>query len=415
MCHEVFRNLRRPAPSDGDPRSGSVCRTGRSLQSFRFPTDLLRRAWSLRPKVARAAAVVLLAGLFCSCEERQPAPSSGPVPVALPEPVPKPSPGPSVKDYPNLCANADREAAVRAYLRAWRTRSERAGGVAPPERQSILALYADAYQDVFAAADGKEYDRRLRVLWDLCGLAHATLIPPGVIKQAVNWTEPAGAGVERTGELVPAQARDRPVRARVEQLPARVLSLLRGVKLASPAGITFADFVSAHAREAYLTPNLVEWSPVCSLDVCGSCEPLTRTLILTSSSYVDLSPKPDWSLAAVAVHESAHIAWFHRPEVTEDPRLLLPIPNERNAWRLTATFLQGILRTEVSSPLRPHVRTHAGEIRKMLQQARGEVRRANRALRLPEEDQSLRTVIARDVSERDLGLAGGRPGACPAR
>ena len=69
-------------------------------------------------------------------------------------------------------------------------------------------------------------------------------------------------------------------------------------------------------------------------------QPPTRTVILCAVSYIDLKPKPDWSIAAVAVHEAAHIWWFHQPEVSSI-RPSLTVPNERHSWLVMARFLRG--------------------------------------------------------------------------
>jgi len=150
---------------------------------------------------------------------------------------------------------------------------------------------------------------------------------------------------------------------------------------------SFWDYVVARSRQVYFTAQLVEWSPGVPLEVCGSSEPLTRTLILSAATYVDLTPKPEWSVAAVAVHESAHVAWFHRPEVSRNPRLLLPVPNERNAFAVMAKFLDGLL--AVKDPTSAaYVAQHAAEIQQELAQAREQVANANQRLGLPPDDQA---------------------------
>lgn len=309
-------------------------------------------------------------------------------------------PHPAPADYPSLCADPDAEAIVGAYLRAWRGRTEAPDDFAK-HRSRILDPYSAAYREIGASEAEADYDVRLRVLWDLCGLAHATMIPPELIKQAVEWQEPERPENVLSKPIAATDASHHPVRLPAGCLPGVACTLLESVTFDASQGLSFADFVSANARQVYLTPQLVEWSPSCPLDVCGSSEPLTRTVILVSASYIDLSPKPDWSLAAVAVHECAHIQWFHRDDVTEDPRLLLPVPNERNAWRIMAQFLRGL--ADISSPTeRQYVREHAGAIRKELSRAEEQVRRANTALGLSEDDESERVELPAGISESDL-------------
>jgi hypothetical protein len=318
---------------------------------------------------------------------------------------------PEPSHYPTLCADPDRGSVVVEYLDAWRNRAE-ARQAFLEARARLLGVYAQAYSDLPQSADGAAYDRRIRLLWDLCGVAHATSIRPEAIKRALRWKEPQAPGEASTPPVSLADASQHPLRTRPGSLPDMVRRLLRSVVLDRTRGVSFEEYVSTRVRQVYLTPELVEWSPACPLDVCGSCEPLTRTLILASVTYVDLSPKPDWSLAAVAVHESAHIEWFHRPEVSHDPRLLFPAPNERNAWLLMSRFLSGLLDAD-SPPVRRYVGKHAAEIRVKLRQAESYVRAANRLLKLPEDDESVHPDLPAGVSEDDLGrdavAAGGEP------
>jgi len=164
---------------------------------------------------------------------------------------------------------------------------------------------------------------------------------------------------------------------------------------------TYADYVKQQVRQVYLTPQLAEWSPASPLDVCGSSEPLTRVLILVSASYINLAPKPDWSLAAVAVHECAHIDWFHSPEAHKDPRLLLVVPNERNAFARMASFLRGML--SIKDPeLKAYVDRHRADIQQKLIEARERVVSANGLMGLPENDESELRELPTGIAESRL-------------
>jgi len=380
---ECVGSGRRPAGRDGQRRSA-------------------RRFWVV---LLGHFTFVLIACITFSCgkgKSDQSSPPTPPTPAQLPR---REFSRPSATHYPALSSDPTRERIVKTYLNAWRKLPEAPGQFAQ-ERSRLLEVYAEALRGIATSPTLSEYDQRLRLLWDLCGLAHVTTIPPNDIKGALGWQEPQTAAADPGEAVSIIDARDQPVRIRPARLPKLVLRLLRSVPADPTNGTTFADFVSANAREVYLTPQLAEWSPACPLDVCGSGEPLTRTLILASVSYIDLSPKPEWSLAAVAVHECAHLDWFHRPEVSRDPRLLLPVPNERNAWRMTIFFLRGLLRAG-SPSLRPYLRIHGTAIRKMLHQAREEVRKANRHLQLPGNDESMHLTLPPGISEEVLrGLEG---------
>jgi hypothetical protein len=303
--------------------------------------------------------------------------------------------------YPALGSEPERRAVLDAYLEAWRRR-ETAPAELTAGRQALLAVYATAYRGHLAGdAPSAALDERLRVLWDLCGVAHATLISPDEIKGATGWREPPALTGPDTTSVTLTDLAQTTLLAPLERLPAQTRLLLANVRLDSAGQESAATIVSQAARAVYFSGQLPQWSPSCPLEVCGSCEPLTRTLILAPVGNVDLAPKPDWSLAAVAVHEAAHIAWFYRPEVSRDPRLLLVVPNEREAWRLTAQFLRGLLRCAVPE-VRAHVQTHGAAVREMLQRARDQVGRANRVLGLPPQDESLQLALPQGATEDAL-------------
>lgn len=303
--------------------------------------------------------------------------------------------------YPTLAADPESQAVLTAYLAAWNRRATAPEALAP-ERERFLALYAELYRrSLGGAAATAGLDEHLRLLWDLSGVAHTTLLSPAEIKRLSAWSEPPAAAAAGAPPVELSTLQTTPARVALERLPAMTRRLLTAVSLDAPGGLNAADLVIAAARAVYFTPQLAAWSPGCPMDVCGSSEPLTRTLILTPVSQIDLAPKPDWSLAAVAVHEAAHIAWFHRPEVSRDPRLLLAVPNEREAWCRTAQFLRGLLRSN-DPEVRAYVQAHAPAIRGMLQQARDQVRRTNRALRLADGDESVLSALPEGLSETAL-------------
>jgi hypothetical protein len=330
------------------------------------------------PRLGASLALCLCVVAGCT----KPPPPATP-PAAQPS-AQAPAATPQPQAYPSLCADPAREAVLTAYLGSWRARDEAPKPFAD-QRSKLLAAYAEAYADLVRPGDEQEYDRRLRVAWDLCGVVHATAISPAEVKEALNWEEPVPPRELGSAEVSLEDAAQHPTRTRVEGLPSLCRKLLRAVPATGVGEGSFADYVSAHSRQVYLTAQLVEWSPAIPLDVCGSSEPLTRTLILMPASYVDLSPKPDWSLAAVAVHESAHVAWFHRREVSREPRLLLTAPNERNAFIVMAQFLEGLL--QVRDPaLKDYTGRHSGAIRDLLRQARENVAQANERLGLARGD-----------------------------
>ncbi len=340
------------------------------LPATREPSRVLGRL----PRLGASLLVCLCVVAGCT----KPPPPATPPPAQPSAQAPPAAPQPEA--YPNLCADPTREAVLAAYLGSWRERDEAPKPLAD-QRSKLLAVYAEAYADLSRAGDEQEYDRRLRVLWDLCGVVHATAISPAEVKKALEWEEPISPGELGAAEVSLEDAAQRPTRARVEGLPSVCRKLLRAVPATGAGEGTFADYVAAHSRQVYLTPQLVEWSPALPLDVCGSSEPLTRTLILIPASYIDLSAKPEWSLAAVAVHESAHIAWFHRPEVSREPRLLLTTPNERNAFIVMARFLKGLLQVE-DPALKAYSAQHSEAIRDFLREARENIAQANKRLGL---------------------------------
>jgi hypothetical protein len=377
---------------------------GRVRSERRAPFLLcgLRRGRTLGCAAARALCAALASAfalaLLASCD-RQPPPPVAAIPRQ--EILPALETAVLPAQYPNLDADPQRHLVLAAYLEAWNARQAAPDAVAPARAQ-FLALYAEGYRaHVGGAADAAGFDARLRLLWDLAGVAHTTGVSPAEINRACAWQEPPAAAALAGPPVVLAELRTTPLLIALERLPALTRQMLTETRLDTPGGQSAAELVAQAARGIYLTPQLSQWSPSCPLDVCGSSEPLTRTLILTPVGQVDLAAKPDWSLAAVALHEAAHVAWFHRPEVSRDPRLLLPVPNEREAWRQTAQFLRGLLRS-ASPELRQHVQTTGPDIRAMLQRSREQVARANRVLRLAESDESLLLALPEGLAERDL-------------
>lgn len=354
-------------------------------------------AWRRLLLAGWAVALILAA----SCDRR-----SAPSAPALPATYSRP-PGRAAEVaiqaalYPTLDTDPQGHAVLAAYLQAWNRREQEREALSPA-REPLLALYGELYRrHVQAGGADAGPDGGLRALWDLAGLAHTTLLAPADIKRATGWTEPSAMAPSDEPPVQLSALQTGTARVPLERLPAGVCLLLTETRLDAPDSPDALVLVRREARCVYFTPQLASWSPNCPMDVCGSSEPLSRTLILSPVSQIDLAPKPDWSLAAVAVHEAAHIAWFHRPEVSAEPRLLLPVPNEREAWRQTAQFLRGLLRS-AHPEVRPYVQAHAAEIRAMLQQARDYVRRANRVLHLAEGDEARRTGLPTGVPEAAL-------------
>lgn len=307
---------------------------------------------------------------------------------------------PTVATYPTLAEEPRRAKALEAYLDTWDVR-DKSPETYKQALDALLAVYRDAYAGLPKAADAAAYDRGLRILWDLCGVVHSTALSPEIVKHGIDWQEPVVPEGLGDAQVSPADAVSAPLRTALDRLPHRCLALLRAVPVDAAGGPSYYDFVADQTRQVYLTPQLPEWSPSCPMDVCGSSEPLTRTLILASVSYIDLCPKPDWSLAAVAVHEAAHIAWFHSGEVEADPRLLLPIPNERNAFAQMAAFLRGMLSLR-DPELKAYVDQHRKAMQDELVQARLRVRAANEVLALPSDDESSRTTLPEGIQEARL-------------
>jgi hypothetical protein len=107
----------------------------------------------------------------------------------------------------------------------------------------------------------------------------------------------------------------------------------------------------------------------------------------------------------VAVHEATHLDWFYRPEVSKDPRLLLTLPNERNANAVMADFLEGLLQAQ-EPEVAAYVAQHSAEIERRLSELRSIVALANERLGLPRDDDAeyvqLPEAIADEVLRKDL-------------
>ncbi|MEA3401574.1 MAG: hypothetical protein U9R79_10075 [Armatimonadota bacterium] len=336
-----------------------------------------------------AGPMLLVAAMVAGCPTpMEPGAGEPPPPPATAEP------GPTSDDYPTLCAHEQRRETVKQYLEAWRDR-EAEGEQFEAARAELLKLYAQAA--AVLEAGPTEDPEPLRIMWDLAGLAHATMLSPAAILEEADLTGQDGSGPPTIATDPSLQQLPEPP----TDVPARFWELLEAVTVEPDGTRTFADFVRDTARSIYLTVDLPDWSPVCPLNVCGSSEPVTRTLILLPAKYIDFQRKAAWEMAAVAVHEAAHMEWFHRQEVSEDPRLLLPLPNERNSWRIMACFTEGLLAID-DPALKAHVSEHEAEIRQRLEDALASVAIANETLGLPEDDRSEVVEIPEGVELAEL-------------
>ena len=297
---------------------------------------------------------------------------------------------PSPNLYPSIMSGEESGAVLEAYLQAWKFR-RRHPEVLTAKTGALLEQYGRAYDAVLHLAGKPGFDPAIRRLWDYIGLARATALSPRRIKEAVHWRDHALV-VAQTQPLSSLMAAARkPILLRLRQLPEAVLDILAGVRPNPDREETYLDVIRARVDAVYLTAQLVEWSPGCPMEVCGSAEPLTRTAIVIPASYSNFTPKPAWSAAAVLVHESAHIAWFHRAEVAAHPALLAAVPDERNAWCETAVFLRALLRSSDPS-FRGRFQGQVADIQTMLQRACDSIRTANATLGLDPEDESRRFV-----------------------
>jgi hypothetical protein len=343
-------------------------------------------SWTDRLDSCLLPAVASLALLLASCgkpERRHEVPRPQ---TSLPSATIRPNLYPQPSHYPTVCTLPERRQTVADYLDAWQGRHE------TPEtfrknRKAFLELYADVYAQAMSSPPPGE--RELRLLFDMAGLAHTTAINPTAVKEALGCCDQSPPLGQQTSSSTPPG------------LPERVDRLLRAVPISASDSETFSSRIARQTRQVVLTDQLVDWSPACPLDVCGTSEPVSRTIVLTSASYAEQTPKPDWSMAAVAVHEAAHVAWFHSEAVAGDPRLLLSLANEREAWRQTAVFLRGLLRSP-DRQLQPYVRVHGAAIRAMLKQARQAIRDANSALGRSPGDESLVEALPEGISEAAL-------------
>lgn len=93
------------------------------------------------------------------------------------------------------------------------------------------------------------------------------------------------------------------------------------------------ELVSRNLRLISLTPEINEGDGISSRDASGSAVPILRRVEI---DYVDHDGKtiPAWTMAAILVHEAAHVEWRK-----EDILLQQSTPNERHAFATELSFL----------------------------------------------------------------------------
>jgi hypothetical protein len=110
---------------------------------------------------------------------------------------------------------------------------------------------------------------------------------------------------------------------------------------------------------------------------------------------------PVWQIAAVLVHEAAHVAWVKN---MPGPRFLLPVPNEGNAFFVEARFLEDFLQRGLEQGTIIPDSELANEIMALIREDRAVVAVADSILGVApgDREESLIYDIAEGVTDREL-------------
>lgn len=179
---------------------------------------------------------------------------------------------------------------------------------------------------------------------------------------------------------------------------ADVRKVLRATKA---EGGSYADFVGRWLRYTVVveSPGLLD--PNLPLRCEGTVEPLSGTAFITERDAITSQRRPAWKIAAALVHEAEHVRWYYEG-AGDDARRLLPLPDERNAYRRMFLFAKEVRLGGVADSDRALVAQD-------MQRWRGIVQQANALLGYPADDFSVRTDL--NVSDEALRTD---PVVCPA-
>lgn len=261
-------------------------------------------------------------------------------------------------------------------------------------RRAFLAVYRKAAQEPARLREQSAVRALLR-LWELNRVARVTGLSAGEVREAVGLAghkrplvathQPGGQAPEGCRAVAPA-ALDRDARS--------LLSVAR------PDGGNYAQFVYGwlHYIVTVDDPGLLD--PNLPLTCEGTVEPLSAAAFITLRDTITGEPRAGWQTAAALVHEAEHVRWYHQV-AGRDPRLLLPLPDERNAYRGMFLFLQAAQR--LAARRGPSSAAAAAAIAESMQLRRNVLREANRLLGYPEDDLSDRHDLA--VSDEILRIS----------
>lgn len=258
------------------------------------------------------------------------------------------------------------------------------GRTASHEVEQFLGLYDAACREL-PVAEANERATVLFRLWEfgraarLAGLSARQVLDAVRERQSGLETRPAGwqghyggDGAARSLVSPPASGSvpsgDCVIRP-LEELDEEVISLLR---LARPSkGRSFWESMAESVRHVVLLSDAGGLDPELPMTFMGTAEPLSRTVFLAPRDAVTDEPWPAWLLASVLVHEAEHIRWY-REVAGDDPLLLRPLPDERNAFRQMHLFLRRLRQvTPTSAAEAAKIEAEARKLGQLLHKANG--------------------------------------------
>lgn len=139
--------------------------------------------------------------------------------------------------------------------------------------------------------------------------------------------------------------------------------------------------VMNNLREIVLTPEIEEGLDLTVTEYGGTANAATRSVQIDFLSE-DGEMLPAWMIAAILVHEAAHVAWGRNVR----PLLLSVVPNERQAFLTGAAFLQSYYDNRIADGTLEPGSAEAEYVLQLIRDDRLAGRAANRVMGYTEDD-----------------------------
>lgn len=260
-----------------------------------------------------------------------------------------------------------------------------------PARKAFLAAYRQTWQDL-RQAEGSGIVPVLLRLWEWNRAVRVAHLSAAQVRAALGLTT-TKAPPSYHPKATMDQRQEGWRLATPETFDADVRGLLKASRDDGGAPYTgvarqWLRYIVVVDRPDLLDPNL-------PLHCEGTVEPVSGTAFLTENDAITGQRRAAWRIAAALIHEAGHVQWYYE-KAGQDPRLLDPVPDERNAYLGMFEFGRAVMQSGGAGT------DHEG-LAQQMEQWRGIVRQANGLLGYPADDLSVRSDlnVSDEVLEED--------------